>query len=194
MWRRTPDFRSRRRSAFASIGVRSFRNSNGSTGRWFIGAIFVLVLFGALWESRRFNAAGGSTARIAIDAGLEAPPPVLAVFNKSCIDCHSEQTRWPWYAHIPPASWLIDRDVSHARRAMNLSRLVSGPGGPSAAVSVLSAICKMTQEQRMPPLRYRLMHPNSGLSGNDKAVLCGWATKESARLSQRAEQSAARQN
>lgn len=167
----------------------------GSHGRlWLIGALFALALFGALWESRQINDARGASSRIDLDAGLEAPPPVLAILNRSCIDCHSEQTRWPWYARIPPASWLIDRDVSHARRAMNLSRLVSGPGGPSGAAGVLSALCKMIGSQRMPPLRYRLMHPNSGLSGEDKAALCGWAAKESSRLRQRAEQRAANRN
>jgi hypothetical protein len=188
MWSATPVPRSRRSLGAAFLSVRNFVKP------WFIAALFVLVLFGAVWESRRLNAARDPSARIAVDARLEAPSPIVAIFNKSCVDCHSEQTRWPWYARVPPVSWLVNHDVSHARRAMNLSRLVSGPGGPTGAVGALSAICKMIQEQHMPPLRYRLMHPGSGLSGGDKAALCGWAASESSRLQQSAHLRAATRN
>ena len=192
VWRRTRVFRSRRGVPSAFIDVRTVgKNRNGRI--WLIGALFALFLFGVLWKSRRLNAAGSASRQIAFDPGVDVPPPVRAILSKSCIDCHSEQTRWPWYAHIPPMSWLIDHDVSHARSAMNFSHLVSGPGGRAAAVGALSAICGMTQSQRMPPLRYRLMHPNSGLSAGDKAALCGWATKESSRLQQISENIARQQ-
>lgn len=168
--------------------MRAFGNSKKL---WLISAIFALVLCGAVWESRRVNSADGAPPAGAVDAALRAPAPVVAILNRSCIDCHSERTRWPWYAHIPPASWLIGRDVNHARSAMNLSRLGNGPGGSAAAVGVLSVVCKMIQSQHMPPLRYRLLHPNSGLNAGDKQALCGWATEQSAQLRRNAEENAA---
>ena len=52
---------------------------------------------------------------------LNVDPELQAVFRRSCFDCHSNETRWPWYAHVAPISWLIARDVHKARRRLNFS-------------------------------------------------------------------------
>ena len=43
--------------------------------------------------------------------GADIPPSVLDVFAHACINCHSEKTRWPWYSHVAPISWLVENDV-----------------------------------------------------------------------------------
>ena len=55
-------------------------------------------------------------------AGAETIPELTRVFERSCQNCHSERTNWPWYSYLPPLSWLIENDVSRARSHMNLSR------------------------------------------------------------------------
>src|SRR3954464_15839312 len=44
------------------------------------------------------------------------------IVERACQNCHSERTEWPWYSHIPPASWLLHSDVRQARERFNLSR------------------------------------------------------------------------
>ncbi|WP_036270488.1 heme-binding domain-containing protein [Meiothermus rufus] len=100
-------------------------------------------------------------------------PPVLAepawdsprtreIFFRACADCHSNQTVWPWYSHIAPISWLIERDVLEGRAKFNVSEWTSvgGEGGEDAAETV--------QEGSMPPWLYTLTHPRARLSGAEK--------------------------
>src|SRR5690349_3470660 len=53
-------------------------------------------------------------------AGTGLARDVNSVFERSCQDCHSERTEWPWYSYLPPISWLIENDVYQARSHMNL--------------------------------------------------------------------------
>src|SRR5580698_10526515 len=51
-----------------------------------------------------------------------APPTNIAAYLKnSCYDCHSFETKWPWYSYVAPFSWLLARDVKAARAALNFS-------------------------------------------------------------------------
>ena len=48
------------------------------------------------------------------------PAKVRGIIDRSCRDCHSNQTRWPWYAYVAPASWVVANDVSQARQQTQL--------------------------------------------------------------------------
>ncbi len=54
-----------------------------------------------------------------VTAGLNAPMEVISVFKKSCYDCHSNETVYPWYSNIAPASWLVAADVNEGREHLN---------------------------------------------------------------------------
>src|SRR5579871_4034267 len=56
-----------------------------------------------------------------IEANLDVPAPVELIFNNACKNCHSNETRLPWYGKVAPISWMIAGDVERARHAMNLS-------------------------------------------------------------------------
>src|ERR1017187_6341112 len=49
------------------------------------------------------------------------PPPVAAMLHAACYDCHSRETKWPWYSRIAPMSWLIANDVNEGRTNLDLS-------------------------------------------------------------------------
>ena len=56
-----------------------------------------------------------------------APPDVQAMFRAACYDCHSDETRWPWYSHIAPVSLLVAGDVKRGRSHLNLSEWPAEP-------------------------------------------------------------------
>lgn len=43
------------------------------------------------------------------------------LFDRGCADCHSNETKWPWYTHVAPASWLVSADVIKGRKHLNIS-------------------------------------------------------------------------
>src|ERR1700757_4452183 len=59
--------------------------------------------------------------------GADVDPALVRVLEKSCQNCHSERTQWPWYSYVAPLSWLIERDVHNGRSHMNLSDWAAYP-------------------------------------------------------------------
>lgn len=75
-------------------------------------------------------------------------------FMKSCADCHSHQTRWPWYSHVGPVAFLVSHNVQEGREHFNVSSRRMGEPH-EAAEEVL--------EGEMPPRDYLLLHPEAAL-------------------------------
>src|ERR1700722_9022047 len=84
----------------------------------FGSAIFVVLTSVLVHPAGPVKAA--TTAKPVL-AGADIDLPVLAELERSCENCHSDRTEWPWYSYIAPASWLVESDVGQARGHMNLS-------------------------------------------------------------------------
>ena len=110
------------------------------------------------------------------------PEPVLSTLRRACFDCHSEATRWPWYATLPLASRVIEKDVTEARGQLNLSRWIDY--NPFDRADMLDKMCGLASRRKMPPWQYRLMHPGARLSATEVSALCAWTQDEAARLTQ----------
>ena len=57
-----------------------------------------------------------------VESEVAAPPAARAVLRRACYDCHSHETRGPWYAQVAPISWLVANDVQEGRRELNCSQ------------------------------------------------------------------------
>ena len=112
--------------------------------------------------------------------GAEIDPGTLSILERACQNCHSERTQWPWYSHVPPASWLVRRDVKQAREHLNLSRWQEY--GTNEQQALLSAIGAATRSGAMPPGRYTLLHSRSKLSPAEREEIYRWTRSERARL------------
>ncbi|HYL68969.1 MAG TPA: heme-binding domain-containing protein [Candidatus Limnocylindria bacterium] len=97
---------------------------------------------------------------------------IASAFSRSCNDCHSNQTVWPWYSHVAPASWLVTYDVNKGRGELNFSEW--GKYDPEKKAELLDGICKEVTEGEMPGTSYTLLHPNSKLSAADVKAICRW--------------------
>jgi mono/diheme cytochrome c family protein len=82
---------------------------------------------------------------------------------ESCFDCHSNETKWPWYTNVAPSSWLVQRDVDEGRSKLNFSEWDRPQEGSDAAEVVRSG--------EMPPWQYTLLHRGAKLSDAEKESL-----------------------
>ena len=115
-----------------------------------------------------------------IDAALRVPPHVRSVLAKACANCHSNETKWPWYARIAPVSWLMARDVERGRKAMNFSDWTQQAGRkPATAMGALTAACANVKSGRMPLPQYRMLHPEARLTPAEIGAFCEWTATES---------------
>lgn len=83
---------------------------------WFFGALALVLLAIQLVPYGRDHHNPPAVAEPPWDS-----PQTRELFVKACADCDSNQTRWPWYSHIAPVSWLVQRDVEEGRSKLNLS-------------------------------------------------------------------------
>jgi hypothetical protein len=76
---------------------------------------------------------------------------------RACFDCHSNQTRWPWYANVAPFSWVVQQDVEAARSVTNFSEW-------NLPFDLASYSGLSVRTGSMPPIKYRLAHPDANLN------------------------------
>ena len=113
---------------------------------------------------------------------LRAPAEIDGILNRSCADCHSHRSHWPWYARLPIVANIVQVDVKRARERMNLS-LWNRPGrDPEDVLAGYSGVCEEIKDDVMPLRKYLLLHPGARLSSTDKQALCAWTAREITRL------------
>jgi len=132
-------------------------------------AIVLIVLFAAAQVVRpgRANPPTDPSRTIRAHAGMAAG--VADVLDRSCGDCHSNATVWPWYTEIAPLSWLMVYGVREGRRTVNFSEWAAYP--PDSQRTLLSASCKDAKTGKMPG-SYTLLHPEMRLSAQDVETIC----------------------
>ena len=140
---------------------------------WMKRAFFALVL---LVLAIQFIRPSRTNPRIdpslEINARQFVNPAVQSIFSRSCNDCHSNRTNWPWYSSVAPASWLVAHDVHNGRSAMNLSQWGTYP--EAKAHDLLHEICKEVSAGEMPGMSYKLAHPSAHLVAADVQGICSW--------------------
>lgn len=97
-------------------------------------------------------------------------PQAAAVLERSCRDCHSNQTAWPWYSSVAPISWLVARDVVNGRRKLNFSEWQLY-GEDMTRIKKIE-ICEQVQSGKMPLPFYLPLHPEARLTREDVDVVC----------------------
>jgi hypothetical protein len=104
--------------------------------------------------------------------------------EKSCQNCHSQKTKWPWYSYVAPFSWVIEKDVAEARSHMDLSNWQAYSA--AERIEILSTIAPMVGNRIMPPRRYVALHSEANLSAGEIDELVNWAHEERRNLRQAA--------
>lgn len=107
-------------------------------------------------------------------------PLIAAVLKRSCMDCHSNRTVWPWYSYVAPMSWLVERDVRRGRDHMNLSDWHQY--NLNRQENLLADIASAVKNGEMPLPQYTLVHRNAKLSIADTDLVYGWARIERRKL------------
>ncbi|MFQ5671077.1 MAG: heme-binding domain-containing protein [Acidobacteriota bacterium] len=121
---------------------------------------------------------------LGLETRMAVPAEVRRILRRSCYDCHSQETRWPWYSQVAPVSWFLAGHVRDARSQMNFSVWPdpADPGERMDADYLLKKICEMVKEDRMPLPSYRWMHWSAPLSPGEVDTVCAWSRKARASL------------
>lgn len=143
-------------------------------------AALLLLLFAGAQFVRPERANPAPVAGQSLEEHVRVPPEVAGVLKRSCMDCHSNRTDWPWYSNVAPASWFVVDHVNHGRRHLNFSKW--GQYGRRDAIDHLNGICATAKSGFMPLNSYTLIHRSAQLTLADVQTLCGWTGEEQLRL------------
>ena len=105
---------------------------------------------------------------------IAVPDAVREILTRSCYDCHSHETRWPWYAYVAPVSWLVVNDVTEGREHLNFSTWQQYDD--ERREEKLEDIWEEVDEGNMPLGIYLPLHGEARLSEQDKTALHEWTS------------------
>jgi heme-binding protein len=146
--------------------------------RWKVAGAIGLAFVGAQLV-QPVTASRTSVSPVLTGAG--APEAVVAIVERSCRDCHTWNTEWPWYSRISPVSWMVAQDVENGRRFLNFSEWQNYPRARKLAY--VAAMASAANQNRMPPSRYLVMHPEAALSDQERRLIKSWSRSEFQKLS-----------
>ena len=106
---------------------------------------------------------------------IKAPPKIKKLLVKACYDCHSNNTKWPWYSYVAPISFEVRTHVKNGRNWLNFS--IWNRYSKERQQKLLKGIAKAI-EWKMPPPDYMLIHKDARLTPAQRAEIKKWATSQ----------------
>jgi hypothetical protein len=105
---------------------------------------------------------------------VDAPAAVMSILRRACYDCHSNETRWPWYSRVAPTSFLVARHVKKGRGELNFSEWpILDFEGQSLE---FGDIRDVVSQGKMPLRSYTWIHGDAILSQEDRDAILEWAS------------------
>lgn len=123
-----------------------------------------------LIPSNRTEPAGSGSGDL-----LRLHPPeeaVAAALRSACYDCHSDETRYPWYSRIQPFGWWLESHIQKGRAQINFSRFDGYPR--RRQVTKLETIAGSVDDRSMPLASYMWAHPDAVLTEGQRRAIIDW--------------------
>lgn len=134
----------------------------------FLLAALVIIQF---FHPPRNKAAGRQPNYIGY--AYPVPADVQAILQKACNDCHSNNTRYPWYSKVQPVDWWLDKHVREGKKELNLDEYTHR--SLRYQYHKLEEIAEQVNTGEMPLKSYTWVHKDAILTAAEKAALTGWA-------------------
>jgi len=115
-----------------------------------------------------------------LEAAVEVPPDISLILSRSCTDCHSNATAFPWYSNVQPAAWFLKGHIDDGRRHLNFS--VFNTYTPKKKAKKLDEVCEQVESKEMPLPSYLWIHWDAALKDTEAQALCEWAKQEKEKI------------
>jgi hypothetical protein len=112
------------------------------------------------------------------DIGVRFHPPqeVASILRFSCYDCHSNETRYPWYAEVQPVGWWLNSHITDGKRQVNFTEF--GSYRIRRQYGKLREMAEQIEQEKMPLPSYLLIHTDAKLSPEQREALLAWIRAE----------------
>ena len=140
-----------------------------------LAVIFVLIQFVRIDRSNP-----PIVAENTMETALNVPPDIQQIMSRSCNDCHSNKTVYPWYTQVAPVSWWLRNHIEDGRRELNTSEFATYNVRKKS--KKLEEVCEQVKSGEMPLPSYLIVHRSAALSPSEIEALCAWSETERAKL------------
>jgi hypothetical protein len=132
--------------------------------------VLTLVMIQFFHPEKNLGSTGGPED---IVTRFPVPDDVRAILANACYDCHSNHTRYPWYAGVQPVGWWLAHHVNEAKGELDFSTF--GVYNTKRAARKLDAIADQVEQGNMPLRSYTWMHPDARLTVEQRKKIIAWA-------------------
>ena len=108
-----------------------------------------------------------------IGTKFNVPQPVKQVLEKACMDCHSNNTRYPWYSKLQPVDWWLNNHVVDGKKGLNFDEYTNKP--LRYQYHKMEETIEMVEDKAMPLKSYTWTHRDARLTDNERLLLVNWA-------------------
>jgi hypothetical protein len=145
-----------------------------------IAAILLVAAFIVIQFIRPDQTNPPVVAAESIQSSIAIPENVSSILARSCADCHTNTTKYPWYSQIAPASWFLANHIRDGRKELNLS--VWNTYTDKKKSHKLEELCEQVEQGAMPLPSYLWIHRDAALKEGEARILCDWANAERAKI------------
>lgn len=142
-----------------------------------IALVFIALQFIQPARNKNGQVLPGDFAKI-----YAVPANVQVLLQNACYDCHSNNTRYPWYVKMQPIAWIMEGHIKNGKEKLNFSDF--GSYGTRRQKSKLKGIANSIKDDNMPLSSYKLLHNTAKLSQADKKLIIDWVENKADSLSQ----------
>ncbi|MDX1942008.1 MAG: heme-binding domain-containing protein [Saprospiraceae bacterium] len=110
----------------------------------------------------------------------QAPTEIAAMLKNACYDCHSHETKYPWYSNVAPISWILQNHIIEGREHLNFSKWGTPEAFGEEQGEAFEEIIEVIENDEMPLWDYKMMHSEARLSETQKNQLIDWFNHQGA--------------
>lgn len=147
--------------------------------------LFLLLLLGALVVMQFFRPKknihkGPEATANNISKIIPVPENISLILEKACNDCHSNNTKYPWYSEIMPVGWILSDHVKNGIKELNFDQFATYT--PKRQRKKLEEVADEVKEGKMPISSYKRIHKSARLTEEEKTALVNWATDAGSKI------------
>jgi hypothetical protein len=139
-----------------------------------VGVLLIMILVVMQFIQPNKNRSGEMISADDISKVYAMPQDLHQMFIKKCYDCHSNNTKYPWYINIQPIGWWLAAHVHDGKEELNFSDFKNYPA--KRAEHKLEEIAEVTQDRSMPLKAYTMFHEGTEITAEDEKAILSWLT------------------
>lgn len=141
-----------------------------------LGLLIILVIAQFFQPPHNKNSA---TSTNDITHIVPVPDSVMQLLKMACYDCHSNNTKYPWYSHITPVNWWLNNHINEGKRSLNFSAFT---GSYRRKMRKLEETAELTEKHEMPISSYLWIHKDARLNDEQRKSIIDWANNSRQQL------------